>query len=61
MKVPNHGAMDEMQGLILLLLTSFLPKILSHGVTPVLTGLAVSFPTTNLLPPPCDGSHFAPG
>lgn len=44
MKVPNHGATDEMQSLILLLLTSFLPKIISHGVTPVPTGHRVSLP-----------------
>lgn len=66
MKVPNQGAMDEMQGLILLLLTSFLPKILSLGVKPVPTGLRMSLPrgdnrTTNLLPPSLYGSYFAPG
>lgn len=63
MKVRNQGAVDEMQGLILQLLTSFLPKILSHGVTLVPTGLSVPSRgnTTNLLSPPLDGSHFAPG
>lgn len=71
MKVPNHGVVYEMQGLILLLLlTPHLAKLIFHaGERPETCspGLRWSLPgedrrtQTSLVPPPLDGPLFAPG